>query len=237
MPRTAMVRPLEPGGADDDAIRRLFRQTVCLGRPLPFAVPGWEAYESLCLDWYLGPGRQHAGLLVVDGLITGYALVCTDAEAQRRWQRRLAAHFSTMAVVRLLGRRVHPDAARFLRLRLRDGWDLWRHSRAPAAAHAHLNLAPASRVTLGGRCLLDHINDQCRSAGVEGWWGEVNARAGHRARALERLGGAVVHRNPNHTLSWLLGEPVERLTVLWRLAPLDGLEAGVEDAVERAAVA
>ncbi len=37
--------------------------------------------------------------------------------------------------------------------------------------------------------------------------------------ALERFVGSIVHRAPNHTLSWLMGRPVERLTVARTLPP------------------
>jgi hypothetical protein len=212
---------LRPG--DDPAVRRLFGDTVCLGRPLPFLVPGWDAYQSLCLDWYLGPGRADAGVLVDDGRITGYALVCTDGPAHLRWQRTQAARFSARTVVRLLGGRLDADAERFLRLRLKDGWHMWRHGpAAPWPAHAHLNVACRSRAAAGGRQLAEHVDRRIRLAGFSGWFGEMNAVAGHRAGALGRLGATVVHRAPNHTLSWLLGQPVERLTVGRRLAMQPG---------------
>lgn len=206
-----VVRSLRPG--DDASVRALFRDTVCLGRPLPFEVPEWDAYESLCLDWYLGPGRDDAGVLV-EGAVTGYTLVCTDAAAYRRWQRDQATVFSGRVARRMVAGRIHPDASRFLRLRLKDGWDMWRNAIvAPLPAHAHINVACGSRASAAGRLLADHVDRRCRLAGLPGWFGEMNAVAGHRARALERLGGTVVHRAPNHTLSWLLGQPVERLTV------------------------
>ncbi len=228
-----VVRPLAAG--DDAGVRRLFRDTICLGRPLPFAVPQWAAYESLCLDWYLHQGRADAGVLVDDGDITGYALVCTDAGGYQRWQRGQAAQFSYLAATELLTRRMAPDASKFLRLRLQDGWDLWRQGAVtPLAAHAHLNLAPGSRATQAGRQLADHVDRRCRAAGLPGWFGEMNAVVGHRTRALERLGATVVHRAPNHTLSWLLGQPVERLTVARPLP--DPVRRAPSDAVTRAAV-
>ncbi len=115
-----------------------------------------------------------------------------------------------------------PDASRFLRLRVRDGWHMWRHSvDAPFPAHAHINLA-APRPRLGGRLLADHVDLRCRQAGLPGWFGEMNALVGHRARALERLGADIVHRAPNHTMSWLVGRPVERLTVARRVTTPGG---------------
>ena len=45
----------------------------------------------------------------------------------------------------------------------------------------------------------------------------MNAIAGTRASALARYGAEVVGREPNHTLTWLVGRPVERLVTLRRL--------------------
>jgi hypothetical protein len=164
------------------------------------------------------------------GRITGYTLVCTDAAAHERWQRVHAAEFSARVARRLVGGRLPPDASRFLRLRLKDGWAMWRHGVvAPLPAHAHINLACHSRGALAGRRLADHVDRRCRLAGLPGWFGEMNAVAGRRAHALERLGGTIVHRAPNHTLSWLVGRPVERLTVARWLPPVfsvTGLAAG-----------
>jgi hypothetical protein len=235
------VRSVQPG--DDAAIRQLFRDTVCLGRPLPFEVPEFDAYESLCLDWYLGTGRQDAGVLVDDTGIAGYALVCTDAADYGRWQRTHATAFSGLAARKLMSRRICPDASKFLRLRLKDGWDMWRNGVVPPLpAHAHMNLASRSRAVRMGYLLALHIDDRCRLAGLPGWFGEMNALSGRRSRALERLGGTVVHRAPNHTLSWLMGQPVERLTVARWLPAADtprvtSVPAGAEIGAGASAVA
>lgn len=221
-----VVRRLRPG--DDAVIRQLFRATVCMGQPLPFVVPGWDDYESLCLDWYLGPGRADGAVLMDNGNITGYVLVCTDSEGHHRWQRHQAAVFTARSVTRLLAGRLNSDASRFLRLRLRDGWEMWRHGIAPPwPAHAHINLAVPARGRGAARQVTEHVDQRCQRAGLPGWFGEINAIAGRRRRALERVGLPVVHRAPNHTLSWLLDQPVERLTVARRLAPVgsDGLIA------------
>jgi NTE family protein len=63
-----------------------------------------------------------------------------------------------------------------------------------------------------------HIDDRVRRARLPGWVGEINAVAGHRWRAIERMGGQVSHRAPNHTLTALVGKPVERLTLVRSLA-------------------
>jgi hypothetical protein len=83
--------------------------------------------------------------------------------------------------------------------------------------HVHLNLMPSVRAGRGGRLLAARADELCRRLGAFGWYGEINARAGRRASALQRLGGEIVRRSPNRTLTWVMGAPVERLTVVRRL--------------------
>ncbi len=208
-----MVRPLVP--SDEDSVRRLFRETVALGKPLPFPVAHFERYERLCLDWYLTDGQEDGAVAVCDGQICGYALVCTKPSSHRRWVRWRGALFPIRIMLPALRR---TDGGRFYRLRLRDGWRMWRNGPPdPMPAHVHLNLVASERGRETGRLLVDHIDQRCEQAGLPGWFGEMNAPAGHRARALERLGAVIVHRAPNLTLSWVLGRSVERLTVVRRI--------------------
>lgn len=208
------VRAVERG--DEEAVRGLFRSTMVLGASPPFAIAGLDRYESLCLDWYLGPGAADAAVLEDDdGMVVGYALVCTDPAGHRAWTRRRAVRFAAGLVPRLALPAYWGAAGRFYRLRLRDGWELARAKFPDAApAHAHLNLARSHRAGRGGRVLGRHVDARVSAAGLPGWFGEINAIVGHRVRALERLGGHVVHRVPNHTLTAIVGRPVERLTVL-----------------------
>jgi hypothetical protein len=209
--------------SDAAAIRHIFRSTIALGQPLPFPLPDFERYESLCLDWYLTEGAVDAAVLDTGVSVVGYALVCTKPEPYRRWNRRRALRFTGRILTRLVGGRYGKDARRFYRLRMRDGWTLWRHGGDdPMPAHAHCNLLPGVRAGSAGRMLADHIDERCRAAGVEGWFGEINAPCGRRAQALVRLGATVVRRAPNVTLSWLAGKPVERLTIV-RHVPTDGV--------------
>lgn len=211
------VRALRDG--DDDDIAEVFRSTLVLGAGLAAPPPDLLRYQALCLDWYLDAGRPDAAVLEGgDGRVVGYALVCTDPDRHRRWVRRAGARFAAGVALRWAAGRYPPDAARFHRLRLRDGWTLWRHA-PPALAqlgHAHVNLLPEARAAQAGRLLAAHVDARVARAGLPGWFGEINAAAGTRARALERLGGVIVHRAPNHTLTALAGQPVERLTVVRR---------------------
>jgi hypothetical protein len=48
--------------ADEPDVRRIFRHTLSLGRPLPFTLSRMHAYERLCLGWFLGRGAEDGGL-------------------------------------------------------------------------------------------------------------------------------------------------------------------------------
>jgi hypothetical protein len=148
------------------------------------------------------------------GPVLGYAIVGLVDAAALHPGPRAVARVVRAAVPAVLGpgRR---DAARFLRGRVADAWTL-RHP--PAAVrglpHAHLNAAP-DRSGLPGRALSGFVDAVCAAAGHDAWYGEINARVGRRAAAITRWWGAeIVHRAPNHTLTRLVGEPVERLTVV-----------------------
>lgn len=199
-------------------VRRIFRETLNLGRPLPFELPGLAAYEHLCLGRFVGPGWPDAAVLDDGHRIRGYVLVCRDLAAWRRWAAPAALAWTAGAAARLALGRLPPEAAHFHRLRLRDGVEALRSApRPPMPAVVHLNLEPELRGGSEGLRLARHADRRCREAGLPGWYGEINARVGDRAGALARGGFQVVHRAPNHTLSWLAGAPVERLTVVRQL--------------------
>ena len=201
------------GGGDDLAVRAVFLDTLGLGSPLSFEPVACNHYVNLCLGWYLTAGRARARVVEHADGIAGYVLVCTDLRALRRWTVPRAAAFAATASVAALSRPPDDPALTFLRLRLRDGWAL-RDAPEPMPVVAHMNLLPSARSSGAARLLAEHVDDVCELVGAPGWYGEVNAFAGHRARALERVFGPVVHRAPNLTYSWLLGRPVERLTVV-----------------------
>jgi hypothetical protein len=229
------LRPLR-GRDDDVAIRRLFRATLGLGRPLPFELPGLCRYEALCLEWYLGPGRDDAAVLERAGDVVGYVLVCCDAAGHARAQRRAAASLCAWALPRVVGAGMPEPARTFWRLRLLDGAAAWRNGvRAPA--HAHVNLDPTARATRHSFEVRAHIDDRVRRAGHDHWIGEVNAVRGRRGAALQRLIGEVVATVPNRTYTWLAGRPVDRLTVRRDLTvalPAAGMAAATVHGCRRA---
>ena len=206
---------------DEPELRRVFRATIALGHPVSLGADfdaALRPYERLCLEWYLRAAREQACVLRDGDRVVGYALVCLDPEAFARWQQRAGARFTAHVLPRLLARRYPASIRRFYRLRLRDGWDLWRHSedRVAGLPHAHMNATTMDG--LPGRLLADHVDAVVAAAGFESWYGEMNARAGRRVAALSRWGAEIVSRRPNGTLSWLTGSPVERLTVLRRVS-------------------
>ena len=213
------TRPLR--STDDPELRRVFRATIALGQPVSLD-KGVEAalrpYERLCLEWYLRAARDQACVLRDGDRVVGYALVCLEPDAFGRWQQRAGARFTARVLPRLVTRRYPAPIRRFYRLRLRDGWDLWRHSedRVSGLPHAHLNATTMGG--LPGRLLADHVDAVVAAAGFDSWYGEINARAGRRVAALSRWGAEIVSRRPNGTLTWLTGSPVERLTVVRRVS-------------------
>jgi len=197
---------------DSAAVRALFAATFCLGRPAEFALP--DGYVDLCLGWYLGPGAGDAAVIENDGEVVGYALVCGDPAAHHRWARRTSAALAVQLVPRCL----RPEAAdlrHFATARLRDLRAVRSTTRRPPMpVHAHLNVASPHRSGSAAVLLRDHIDERALMANAPGWFAEVNAIRGRRFQALERVLGPVTERRPNHTLTWLSGRPVERLTVV-----------------------
>jgi hypothetical protein len=210
------VRAYEP--ADEAEVRAIFRATVAFGKPIPFDLTRMPAYERLCLDWFLGPGAADAGVLHDNGRVLGYILVCTDLVAFRRWSVLAGASWVGTTLGRFLTGRLRGPEARFHLLRLRDGIEASQHAPpAPMPGYVHLNIHFEARTALGGLLLARYADQRCREAGLPGWYAEMNAKPGTRSGALAAGGITTVHRQPNHTLAWLAGHPVERLTIVREL--------------------
>lgn len=217
------LRPLRR--RDDDEIRQTFRETLVLGRPVPFPLPEFAAYEALALDWYLTEGRDNCAVVEANERHIGYALVCTRETDFRRWQRAAVARYLRRILPRLATGQISGEARRFYWLRIVDGFLAWRDSPSPDfGAHAHFNVRAGARGGLVIRDLLEHIDRCCRSQRISDWYGEINAPAGRRARVIERYGMTILHRQDNTTLAWLVGAPVERLTVRRRVGPIQRID-------------
>lgn len=208
--------------ADESEVARIFRETLCLGRPLDFPLSGIDRYERLCLEWFLRNGSDDVGVYEEDSRIHGYVLVCTDLASYHRWAVRTALAWTTKVFFDLAFRRLRGRDARFHRLRIRDGWNSVRHApSAPMPALVHVNLDRSARNTGAAQALLRFADQRCAAAGREGWFAEINTR-NHRASALAAIGLHSIHSQPSHTLSWLLNERVNRLTVVHTVGELIG---------------
>lgn len=215
--RPCAIRPLRPGDALE--VRRIFRATIVLGRPLDLPYADIVSYERLCLDWYLTAGRDHARVVEQGGEVVGYLLACLDQSAWEAWSRRRAVRWAARSLWRLATGRLSADARRFARLRIEDGLDTWRNAPPPPfPAHAHLNLYPHVRAAGTGHRLAAVMDEMVEAAGLDGWYGEINVPQGGSLEALEREGAVVVHRMPNRTFSWALQVPVHRAMVARSLA-------------------
>lgn len=227
-PGTATLRPLRPGEERD--VRRIFRATLLLGRPLPIDAGDLDSYTSLCLEWYLTRGTVI--VVDVDGGVRGYLLACLDQADHDRWTRRAALRWTAAAVGRIASGRYRGDARRFATVRIRDGWATWRHAPPPPhGAHGHLNLDPQLRDAQVGHRLVAAMDELVAREGLDGWFGEVNVPEGRSLAAIERAGARVVHRLPNRTFTWLTGTAVERATVA---RPLVGATTTARAAAEAA---
>lgn len=202
--------------ADHDRIRHIFMSTLALGRPV--TVAGVDAYADFSLGWYLDPAGGDVAVHTDADEVDGYILVCTDEDACDRQRFPAAARYVFRLGWLAVRGRMRGEAWRFHRLRIRDGWNLYNAGPVrPAEAHVHLNLLPSARAHHAGRQLVAAADEIVSRAGLDAWYAEINSRAGRRAGALVRLGAEIIDRSPNHTLSYLTGDDVERLTILRRL--------------------
>jgi hypothetical protein len=210
--------------SDAPAVRRIFRATLAMGRPLPFDHPVLEGYEALCLGWYLGPGAGTAVVAVDDDeRVRGYLLGCLDQRGYDRWVRHAALRWSAGAASLALNGRLRGAAATFVRLRIADGLTSLRQPSLPHPAHAHFNLDGDVRDLGTGHRLAGAMDRMVEAAGLTGWSGELNVPAGGSLAALLRQGAVEHARMPNRTFSWLLRHPVERVTLDRTLANRAGV--------------
>jgi hypothetical protein len=68
---------------------------------------------------------------------------------------------------------------------------------------------------------LRYVDEQAAVLGFAGWYADINSKSGRRSASLERLGGQIIQRSHNRTLSWLAGESIERLRVVRRATPAE----------------
>lgn len=202
----------------EEEIRRLFWENILIGQPLPFALAARRAYERLCLDWYLA-NPQHSVVVIAEGRVIGYALVCANQLAHHRNQRRQVGRLLASVLAHLVVCRLSIPSFWFYVLRVKDSLTIAtsRHSiPADIDVHAHVNIDFAHHDGAVALSLRKHIDSVCLRTGRAGWFGEMNAVGGKRIVGIRRVVGEVVAANTNHTLSWLLNSDVDRLTMIRR---------------------
>jgi hypothetical protein len=212
------LRPLLPG--DDDEIKNIFMETIVMGQPLNFRIRFQDDFAHVSLGWYLIYAREFCRCLVTDdGQIVGYVLICADEKKFNRWMYkqtiRLMVKSITVAPIGLLRggtwglywRRV-ADGAKLRRQELPVNFDM----------HAHVNMRSHARFGAGGLQSLRYVDEQAAILGFAGWYADINSKSGRRSASLERLGGQIIQRSHNRTLSWLAGESIERLRVVRQAA-------------------
>ena len=199
-----------------DSVSRLFWDNMLIGQSLPFQLTCRTQFEQFCLDWYFANSADSA-VAVKDGRVVGYALVCIDHDSFHRGERRNLARLVLSLIVALVTFRANRQSIEFYARRLRDSVSLLASRRQipdDVDVHAHVNIDHAHHNGVVARTLRDHIDGRCMSLGRRGWFGEMNAVGGSRVVGLQRVVGHVVSVEPNHTFSWLLGQPVSRLTTV-----------------------
>jgi hypothetical protein len=207
---------LEPLGSFEPEIRKLFRDTLLMGKPLGFRLDEADLYERLSIDWYFTHAPHLGAVAIRDNEVVGYALVCTEPEQYEEWLRAIVWKITRRVFLRLVTFRLSAPSRQFYRLRFLDSFTVWKsRKRLPldVGAHVHMNIREGSRSGSVALALLGHIDTVCREQNVTSWIGEVNATLGSRERALARVLGEIVAIEPNRTFSALLGLHVNRLTV------------------------
>jgi hypothetical protein len=122
----------------------------------------------------------------------------------RRWARSALARAATGELT--------GDARRYARLRLTDELAARRgRHRLPFRAHAHVALDPDLHDPAIAARLHEAVEELVRDAGLDGWITTMDVP--HRRAAPVARDVTVVGRSPNRTATWLLGRPVDRVTL------------------------
>ena len=205
-----------PGRAHRDEVERIFQATMLAGSAMPHRLDGTAAYSNFCLNWYFTHRDGRVFVAERHGRAVGYALVALNPDAYASDLKRHLATLTARTIGRLVTFRLSRDSRRFYLDRMRDSWRIWRTRHRIDLAdepHAHMNVESGERHGGVSSALIAAIDAACGEVGFVSWIGEVNAVAGHRRRALERIVGAVLDERPNVTASRLCRQPIVRYTV------------------------
>lgn len=204
------LRPLTP--ADRADVHRLQRDTLVLGRPLPVPVMDLDHLLGFFLDYYVLIEPEFGVIVEADdGVAVGFGLGSADAHRRERWMQRRAAAVGW----RWLTRWPRYDAftKAFYRRRLADAREVLDDPPVKPSAVMHWSVLP----TVRGRVMwtmLRHFRDAFAARGLATFGGEYPLVLSRNSPdSWLRLNIQPVHQAPHHTLTWLLGEPVQRLVL------------------------
>lgn len=213
---TVVVPRIVDGRNHRLAVEDLFRATMLAGEPMPFFLHGLDHYTHFALDWYFSALGGHVLVALDDDRVVGYALVATNPNGYARHLRRALAALAARLSTNLILGRINADSRAFYRNRIGDSWRIWLDRRridVRDEPHIHMNVVTNARQGTTAAALIDAVDTVVRAAGHNSWVGEVNAVAGRRRRALERVVGTILDERHNVTASRILGTPIVRYTV------------------------
>jgi hypothetical protein len=213
------MRVTEMRTGDVPGVRRAFRQSLSPRRDLRVTAPTPElldAYEALCLDWFLTERSPSVvGVLHDDERkLCGYALVSVAPETFASWRRAALVRYLRRVTPLLVGR-PSGETARFVLLRAVDDVVPWRRAvrNDGGCPSARLLVAPGTPTLAAVHALTEFVDDVCRAGGYERWVGELDGPPEQLRRMVALgLGSATSVQTDHRTATWLKGEDVDRLS-------------------------
>ncbi len=210
--RVSVVRPL-----DIPAVRDAFRRSLAPARvhptcPTPEIL---DAYQALCLDWFLTERTLSTVGVLHDEQHTvyGYVLICVAPDTYASWRRAALARYLRRVTPLLVGR-PSGETARFVLLRALDDVTPWRRSPtiSDGFPSARIHVVPGTPRLAAVHALAEFVDDHCAAGGFAQWSGEIDGAPTQLAKMVELgLGTDDARQTPHRTLGWLRGEEVDRL--------------------------
>lgn len=196
MPNSWIIRPYS--AADRQAVREICCETAVMGKSVDTVMPDREIFADCVSRYYTDYEPAALWVAEADDRVVGYVSGCFDS---RRYYRVLSWKILPRVVVRgfLRGLLGQPATWRLMRaglmtLRLGGLRDpKWLES---YPAHLHINLREAFRGKGIGQQLIDALTAQLTEAGVCGLHAAVRGDNVAVCRLFERLGFAVLYRQP-----------------------------------------
>lgn len=205
-------------GPHKEEVRKIFRETFLLGQPLEKKIDNFDLYEAMSLDWYLSTGANECAVVVDTETreVLGYVLVCTKSEDYEHWLRAQVWRVLRTNLALALTARLSRVGWQFYSRRFLDAITVGKTRNdfeMTKLAHVHLNLRSHARTGSIALALFAHADAVCRQQGITSWTGEINALAGTREKAIQRLVGEIIDIKVNRTASFFSQQVVNRITV------------------------